>query len=263
MKLVVEELEFGYPGFPVGRDLALHLEPGEVLCLLGPNGCGKTTLFKTIMGLIRRWGGSIEIDGRDVAQIGTRNLARIIAYVPQAHAPVFPYTVHDMVLMGRTAHRNAFSAPSRDDHDKAAECLERLGIGDLAARDYTRLSGGQRQLVLIARALAQEAPLIVLDEPTASLDFGNQLMVLDQVRRLSREGKGIIMSTHNPDHVLSCGSRVLAMKDGRAIACGPVGETLTSQTLSAIYDVNIEVAVLQDGRRVCLPAAPGNQAFSP
>lgn len=255
MNLEVQDLAFGYPGFPVGSDVSFTLQPGEVLCLLGPNGCGKTTLFKTVMGLIRRQHGTVRLDGRDTAQMSTREIARAIAYVPQAHAPVFPYTVHDMVLMGRTAHRGAFAAPSPADHQAAETALAQLGISHLSARDYTRLSGGQRQLVLIARALAQGAPFIVLDEPTASLDFGNQLMVLDQVRALAGAHRGIIMSTHDPDHAFACGSRVIAMKNGRIHAQGPVRATLTADTLSAIYDVGVEVVELPGGRRVCLPAA--------
>lgn len=254
MKLEVEKLAFGYPGFPVGEDVSLTLAPGEVLCLLGPNGCGKTTLFKTMMGLLRRQGGGVRLNGEDIAKLSVRALARAIAYVPQAHAPVFPYSVHDMTLMGRTAHRSAFTAPSADDHEAADAALAQLNIADLSTRDYTRLSGGQRQLVLIARALAQGAPFIVLDEPTASLDFGNQLMVLDQVQALGHAGKGIIMSTHDPDHAFACGTRALAMKDGKTVAAGPVADTLTGKTLSAIYGVDIEVATMSGGRRVCVPA---------
>ncbi len=254
MKLSVDSLAFGYPNFPVGSDVSFTLEPGEVLCLLGPNGCGKTTLFKTVMGLIRRQGGSVEVDGRDVTSMSVRAIARTIAYVPQAHAPVFPYTVHDMVLMGRTAHRSALAAPSAADHRAADDALAQLGIPQLSGRDYTRLSGGQRQLVLIARALAQGAVVIVLDEPTASLDFGNQLMVLSQVRALAGSQRGIIMSTHDPEHAFACGTRVIAMKSGRIYAHGPVKETLTGETLSEVYGVEIEVMELPGGRHVCLPA---------
>jgi iron complex transport system ATP-binding protein len=260
MKLSVTGLAFGYPNFPVGRDVSFTLDPGDVLCLLGPNGCGKTTLFKTVMGLIRRQGGEVTLDGRDMAQMGAHDIARAIAYVPQAHAPVFPYTVHDMVLMGRTAHRSAFAAPSAADHDEADAALAQLGITHLSGRDYTRLSGGQRQLVLIARALAQGSAFIVLDEPTASLDFGNQLMVLEQVRALAGSHRGIIMSTHDPDHAFACGTRVIAMKDGRIEATGPVIETLTPATLSAIYGVEVDVAVLPGGQRVCVPVTRAGQA---
>ena len=255
MKLAARDLAFGYRDFPVGAGVSLTLEPGEILCLLGPNGCGKTTLFKTLLGLIERHGGTIEIDGHDLRTLPREQLARSLAYVPQAHAPVFPYTVFDMVLMGRTAHRGLFASPTSQDRSLTAAALARLGIEGLAQREYTRLSGGQRQLTLIARALAQDAPLIVLDEPTASLDFGNQLVVLDQVRRLARDGKGIVMSTHDPDHAMSCGTSVLAMKDGRTIASGDVRETLTAAVLSEIYDVEVEVVEMPGGRRVCIAPA--------
>lgn len=254
MRLEVRDLGFGYPGFPVGSGVSFELGEGDVLCLLGPNGCGKTTLFKTILGLIRRFGGSIEIGGRDIASLPRGELARQIAYVPQAHSPVFPYSVHDMVLMGRTAHRGLFAAPSADDRREAEAALEELGIADLSGREYTNLSGGQRQLVLIARALAQQAPIIVLDEPTASLDFGNQVLVLRQVETLAAAGKAVVLSTHDPDHAFAAGTWVLAMKEGRTVASGSVGETLTAEILSRVYDLPVDVAVLDDGRHVCLPS---------
>ncbi len=213
----------------------------------------KTTLFKTILGLLQKQGGSIEIDGRDVQRISHQQLARLVAYVPQAHAPVFPYSVHDMVLMGRTAHRGLFISPSHEDRLKAESVLARLGIAQLSGRDYMRISGGQRQLALIARALALEAPFIVLDEPTASLDFGNQVRVLEQMRRLAANGKGIIMSTHDPDHAFACGTHVHAIKNGRTVASGPVQSTLTAPILRDLYEVEIEVAEMPGGRRVCLP----------
>jgi iron complex transport system ATP-binding protein len=254
MKLSVRDLAFGYRGFPVGEGVSLDLAPGEVLCLLGPNGCGKTTLFKTILGLIERQGGDIDFDGDEAAALSRAALARRLAYVPQAHAPVFPYTVADMVLMGRTAHRGLFAAPSTEDRRRTADALAQLGIAPLADRDYTRLSGGQRQLVLIARALAQDTPLIVLDEPTASLDFGNQLLVLEKVRQLAADGKGIMMATHDPDQAFACGTAVLAMKDGRTAASGPVKSTLSAEVLTRLYDVPIQVAEMPGGRPVCLAA---------
>lgn len=173
MRLQAIGLGFGYPGKPVGRNVDLSVGPGEVVCLLGPNGSGKTTLFRTMLGLIPAQAGTILLDG---VPLGT--LARTIAYIPQAQSSQFSYSVLDIALMGRAAHLGPFSAPGSNDMDVAREALATLGIASLPESDYVQISGGQRQLVLIARALAQAAPLLLMDEPTASLDFGNQALVL-------------------------------------------------------------------------------------
>jgi iron complex transport system ATP-binding protein len=253
MRLEANALGFGYPERPVGRDVTLAVGPGEVLCLLGPNGCGKTTLFKTLLGLLPAQGGSVSLGGADMARLDRDEIARRIAYVPQAGAGMFPYTALDIVLMGRTAHRGAFAAPSRADREIAARALAELGIAALAERDVTRLSGGQRQLVLVARAIAQAAPLIVMDEPTASLDFGNQTRVLSEIRRLARHGVGLIVSTHDPDHAFAIASRVALMRDGRIVAQGMPRETLTSAALGEVYGIEIEIARLPGGQTVCVP----------
>ena len=257
-RLAARKLGFGYPRFPVGRNVDLEIDAGEVLCLLGPNGCGKTTLFKTLLGLIPRQGGQVLLDGDDILGLDRGEIARKIAYVPQAHTAVFPYTVRDMVLMGRTAHLGLFSAPRAADLEIAETALARLGIVDLAGRDYTRISGGQRQLALVARALAQDAALIVMDEPTASLDFGNQALVIEQVRRLAAAGLGIVLSTHNPDHAFACASRVLVLSKGTTRASGPPPQVLTPDLLSELYGVAVRVEQLSNGARVCTPDfAPG------
>jgi len=251
--LSTARLGFGYPRFPVGRGVDLEIRPGEVLCLLGPNGCGKTTLFKTILGLIPRQGGRVLLDGEDVARLDRRSIARRMAYVPQAHAAVFPYSVRDMVLMGRTVHRGLFSSPGEDDRARAEAALAQMGIEALADRDYTRISGGQRQLALIARALAQDAGLVVMDEPTASLDFGNQVLVLKEVRRLAAAGLGIVLSTHNPDHAFACATRVHLLAEGTTRAAGVPGEVLTPEVLTRTYGVPVAVERLGDGHPVCVP----------
>jgi len=217
-------LSIGYGKTPIGAGLNLAIKPGEILCLLGPNDCGKTTLFCTLMGLLPAVDGTALLGGKPITTQTRAQIARAIAYVPQAHAPPFPFEALDVVLMGRTARLGAFAQPSATDRSLAHAAMARMGIGALAHRDYSRLSGGQRQLVLIARALAQDAPLIVMDEPTASLDFGNQAQVLAQIEMLARsattDGRGVILSTHDPDQAFALNARVLLMHNGGVLADG-------------------------------------------
>lgn len=255
--LQAERLDIGYPGVRVGSGLDVSLQTGEVVCLLGPNGCGKTTLFKTLLGLIPSQGGSVLLNGTPLGQLDRPAIARQLAYVPQAHAAVFPYTVRDMVVMGRTAHRGLFSGPNAGDRARAEAALDQLGIAELADRDYTRISGGQRQLALIARALSQDAALIVMDEPTASLDFGNQMRLLSAVRLLAETGIGIILSTHNPDHAFAIATRVHLLAHGHTQAVGAPADVLTAEALTHTYGVPIAVEHLSSGHRVCVPAQPG------
>ena len=254
MRLETHDLAFGYPERPVGRDVTLSVGPGKVLCLLGPNGCGKTTLFKTMLGLLAPQGGRVLIGDADVSSLPRANLARRIAYVPQSQGVAFPYTAHDLVLMGRISHRGPFAGPTTADHDAAERALADLGIAPLRDRDVTRLSGGQRQLVMIARALAQAAPLIVMDEPTASLDFGNQVVVLKAIRTLAARGVGIILSTHDPDHAFVVASTVALMKVGRVIAVGPPRDVMTSANLETVYGVGVQIETLSAGQTICVPS---------
>jgi iron complex transport system ATP-binding protein len=246
-------LGIGYPGKPVGRDIDLAVRPGEVLCLLGPNGSGKTTLFKTLLGLLGPQAGEVLIGGEAIAALPRAEIARRVAYVPQAHAAQFPYRVLDMVVMGRTAHLGLFAAPSEADRARAREALDALGIAELAENEYTRISGGQRQLALVSRALAQDAPVIVMDEPTASLDFGNQVVVLSEVMRLAAQGLAIVLSTHDPDHAFSIGTRVALLNGGRIIAQGAPSEVLTRERLASVYGVSVAIERLAGGQVVCAP----------
>jgi iron complex transport system ATP-binding protein len=244
----------GYRGHVVGEDISLALTAGEVLCLLGPNGAGKTTLFRTLLGLLRPLGGTVLLDQQSIEGLRPAEIARHMAYVPQAHVIEFSFTVLDVVLMGRTSRLKPFASPGPADERIARDKLAGLGIGELAEHDYTRISGGQRQLVLIARALAQEAPILVMDEPTASLDFGNQTLVLARIRDLAREGFGIVLSTHDPDHALLVGKRVAIIADGGLRAIGAPEEVVTAKMLSAIYRTDVRVEETSSGRRVCVPA---------
>jgi iron complex transport system ATP-binding protein len=254
MKLEGHKLTIGYRDRVVGRQLDVELVSGEVLALLGPNGSGKTTLLKTLLGLIAPLGGEVRLGERVLGGYSARERARAIAYVPQSHAPTFAFPVESMVLMGRTAHGNLFRRPTAADRAAAAEALERLGIAHLAERPYTMISGGERQLVLLARALAQDPNFIVLDEPTASLDFGNQGKLMDEIERLAESGHGVLFTTHDPNHALRAADRAYLMRDGTRIAVGATGEVLTRENLEAIYRAPVRVLVdAKDGTNAFLP----------
>ncbi|MEY4599904.1 MAG: hypothetical protein RLZZ445_2701 [Pseudomonadota bacterium] len=256
MKLEAQQLAYGYPGRRIGSDVSFTLNAGEVLCLLGPNGSGKTTLFKTLLGLLPIQCGKVMLNDCELQQLERDEIARLVSYVPQAHGAFFPYSVRDVVLMGRTAHTGLFAAPSARDHDVALDAIRRMGIAYLAEAIYTQISGGERQLVLIARALAQEARMVVMDEPTANLDFGNQVRVLERIRALAADGIGVLLSTHDPDHAFLCADRVAMLRNGNLLACGTPDTVMTSAQLQHLYGVEVlvtEVALGQGRRRVCLP----------
>jgi iron complex transport system ATP-binding protein len=256
LKLEAKNLDFGYRGKRVGSGVSLSLEAGEVLCLLGPNGSGKTTLFRTLLGLLPAQGGQVVMDGVELSSRARDEVARLVSYVPQAHAAFFPFTVEEVVLMGRTAHLGVFSSPSRRDREVAGAVLERMRLAPLADSIYTRISGGERQLTLIARALAQEARIVVMDEPTANLDFGNQVRVLEHIQALARSGIGILLSTHDPDQAFLCASRVAMLHEGRLARLGTPDEVITAESLKSIYGVDVIVTrvALEGGRerRVCI-----------
>jgi iron complex transport system ATP-binding protein len=255
MRLQVRNVTCGYGGRPAVRDASLELSSGEVLCVLGANGSGKTTLFKAILRLRRLDAGRVLLDGEDISAWSGRRSAQAFGYVPQAHTPPFPFSVRDVVLMARTAHLGVFGSPGKRDAAIADEALETLGVARLADALYTEISGGERQLVLIARALAQQPRVLVMDEPTSNLDFGNQLRVLRQVRELAGRGLGLLMTTHFPDHAFLCASRVAVMKSGRILASGLADDVLTAERLSAVYGVPLRIVEAGGGTplRVCVP----------
>jgi iron complex transport system ATP-binding protein len=246
-------LAIGYGRTRIAGGLDLSVGAGSVTCLLGPNGVGKTTLFKTLLGLIPPLSGTVEIDGSDLSGLDRQTIARQLAYVPQAQIAEFPYTVIDLVVMGRTAHLGRFGGPQRADYEAAMTALDRLGIAALAERDSTRISGGQRQLALIARALAQRTRIVVMDEPTASLDLGNRILVLDTIRGLADSGLAVVLSTHEPEHAFVVADRVAVLGRDR-FTIGPVEAVLTSEELSQLYGVALNVEQAPSGRFVVGPA---------
>jgi ABC-type cobalamin/Fe3+-siderophores transport system ATPase subunit len=257
MTLAVNQLAFGYPEHQVGNGLNLMINPGEILCFLGPNGCGKTTLFKTILRLLKAQAGNITIDGEDISHWPQRRVAQTVSYVPQQHEAYFPFTVMEVVLMGRSAHIDLFSTPSHQDHEFARQALNSLRIEHLSDAVYTQVSGGERQLTLIARALAQQTKFVIMDEPTANLDFGNQVLVLNAIQRLARSGITIIMSSHDPDHAFHVASRVAMLKDGRLTGLGEPGVIITRESLRELYDVDVGVVEFNTPAgptaRLCVP----------
>ena len=236
--LDLQGLSTGHGRSVVSESVDLSIATGEVLCLLGPNGCGKTTLFRTVLGLLPPLAGRVLVQGQPVQHWPRAEFARRVGYVPQAQAGVFAFEALDMVLMGRAARLPLLARPSGADRAMALACMERLQISHLAACRYTELSGGERQLVLIARALAQEPALLVMDEPTASLDFGNQIRVLEQIEALSAQGMAMLLSTHQPEHGLRVASRIALLGHGRLLGVGEPRAVATSAALAELYGVS-------------------------
>jgi iron complex transport system ATP-binding protein len=254
MTLAGRNLSIGYRDRVVGSGLDVALEAGEVLALLGPNGSGKTTLLKTLLGLLPPKGGEVRLSDRALSSYSARERARRIAYVPQSHAPTFAFSVEAMVLMGRTAHGTLFSRPNAADRAIAARMLERLGILHLAERPYTNISGGERQLTLLARALAQEPEFVVLDEPTASLDFGNQGRVMREIRALGASRHGVLFTTHDPNHAMRAADRVFLLRQGECIADGEVRAVLGQTVLESLYGTRVrQVRDPDSGESAFLP----------
>lgn len=255
MSIVVEDLSFSYGSREVLHDLRFEVPDGCLVNVIGPNGVGKSTLFRCILGLNRHYSGRILVNGKDVAKLTIRERAREVSYIPQSHAPVYDYEVLDIVLMAVGSELKMLSNPGCAQRKRAYEALERIGIEYLAHRRCTQISGGEQQLVLIARALAQNARTIVMDEPTSALDYGNTVRVLSCVRQLTREGLSIVQSTHNPDHAFMYSDKTLVIREGRVHAYGDPQDVITSELVSALYGVEVEVGSLYGDRvRVCVPS---------
>lgn len=258
MKLELKNLSCGYRQRNVIDSISLGINEGEVIGLLGANGCGKTTLIKTILGLLPTHGGEVLLDGTNIKHWTSAQIARVIGYIPQMHTPPFPFHVLDVVLMGRTAHIKPFASPSPKDVKIAERALEMLSISYLRDRIYTEISGGERQLVLIARALAQEPKILIMDEPTSSLDFGNQIKVLSHIKQLAGLNLAVLMSCHFPEHAFLYSTRVVLLNEGRILHSGTPDEAITAERLKILYGVEVEILTvrrLNKELKVCIPSS--------
>lgn len=236
--LTLHHATLGYGRHPVLRDISFALPAGSLCCLLGANGSGKTTLMRTILGVLPLLGGEISLDGALVARLSDRERATAIAWVPQAHDGVFAFSVLDMVMMGCTPRMAAFAVPGAHERERGYQQLKTLGISHLAARRWNTLSGGERQLALIARALVQQPRLLLLDEPASSLDFGHQIHLLDTLKSLKQSGMTLLMSTHHPLHARAIADSVVCVEPDGQISQGPPEVQLTAERLATLYRVS-------------------------
>ena len=253
MRLEVNNISFQYSSEKtIFRDLSFSYETPGILCILGSNGTGKSTLLKCLLRQNHVQQGSILIDGKNVEKYRPRELARKVAYLPQSHVPSFAFPVIDVVMMGRTSRIGYFASPGKEDRAIAMDKLEYLHIGHLAEKPYTALSGGERQMVMIASALAQEPELIILDEPTSHLDFGNQFRFVKLVEQLHRLGIGVLMTTHFPDHALYLDCDTIILHNSGIIASGNAHDVITDANMSEIYRIDTRVVRIE-GREICVP----------
>lgn len=261
--IAAHNVSFGYHGRRVLNDASLSLATGELVCLLGANGAGKSTLLKIMLGILKPQRGEVNLNGRPLAIQSRRQVAQRIAYVPQVHVAPFPYTVREVVLMGRLPATGFLRAASSTDHDKVQEIIQRIGIGHLADRPYTEVSGGERQLALIARALAQEASLLVMDEPLSGLDYGHQMRLLARLEQLAADGYGILMTTHDPDQSLVGCDRVTLLIGGRIAADGAPDEVLTPESIEQLYGVRVRLLRDPEGAAIAFRPHDRSRACSP
>ncbi|RDB63168.1 ABC transporter [Gordonibacter sp. 28C] len=254
MSIEISNLGFSYGKREILRDVSISIPDATLVNVLGPNGVGKSTLFRCILCLNGDFTGTVLVNGKNVKDLSVRERSREISYIPQSHAPVYDYEVLDVVLMSTGTDLGMLRSPGPRHKRKAYEALERIGIAHLAKRTYTQISGGEQQLVLVARALAQDAKTIIMDEPTSALDYGNTVRVLSCVRQLAKEGLSIVQSTHQPDQAFLYSDKTLVLHQGRVHAFGDPKDVITNELVSTIYGVNVEVNSLYgDKVRVCVP----------
>ena len=254
MSIIVNDLSFSYGNKKVLDKVSFQTKQGSLISLLGPNGIGKSTLFKCLLGIYTHYSGDILYENENIKNLSAKEMARRIAYIPQAHSSVFNYTVLEMVLMGATSQISHFSTPNKEHLELAKESIETVGIPHLESRGFMQLSGGEQQLVLIARALTQQAKFFIMDEPTSNLDYGNQIKILTLLKNLANKGYTILQSTHNPDQTLTFSDSVLALWKGMIIEKGAPKDVITPELIETLYGISVKIeSLLGDTIYVCVP----------
>lgn len=251
--LRAQSISFHYHKNPdVFRDVSFEISEGEIFTILGANGAGKSTLLNCLTGIFKPKTGDVLLNGKDMNGLAPKDIAKLIAYVPQIHNPIYGYSVREYVVMGTTPYIGAFSSPSREDYKTADTALERMNITHLSGKPYTEISGGERQQVSIARALAQRPQLIMLDEPTAHLDYGNQLKTVRLIKTLAEEGFAVVLTTHVPDHPVILSGKVGILDKHGYLTCGSADKLLTAESLTSLYGIEIRLKYIDDcARRIC------------
>lgn len=249
----VRNLSFKYADDLILDNINLSIQRGDVLAILGENGSGKSTLLKLILSFLEPLKGEVLIDNKNVNSYEKKDLAKKIAYVPQSSTLPFSYTVLEVVLMARISYQSIFSTYSNKDKEIAIEALKHLEIENLKEKVFSDLSGGQKQLVLIARALAQKAEILIMDEPSSSLDYSNELMLLNQIKKLAKKGFTVIQATHNPNHAFFVSSKTLLIKDKKVFAFGKSSEILTQNNINSLYDIEVELYESSEKIKFCIP----------
>lgn len=242
MNLELRNVTCGYlPDEPVIQNVNMALESGDICCILGPNGVGKTTLFKTILNLLPPLSGQVCIDGENTKGWTPQKRSRRMAYVAQAHTPAFPYLVKEVAMMGRIGQIGILGQPSRKDHEIVEQVLEDMGIRHLREVPYSDISGGERQLLMIARALVQQPEILIMDEPTANLDYGNMVLVMERIRRLAEMGLCVVFTTHMPDQAFMCHAKTALLLRGRPPIFGEADQVVTERNLHEAYHAKIQI----------------------
>jgi iron complex transport system ATP-binding protein len=234
------------------ENINFTVENGDVFCILGANGTGKTTMIKCLNGLMKLKSGNVLLNGKDIYSLSHSEIGRNIGYIPQLHNSTFPFTILDVVLMGRAPHIDAFSSPSKKDYDIAENSLKSLNIYHMKDKPYTEISGGEQQLVFIARVLTQEPKVLLLDEPTSHLDFGNQIRTLNIIEKLANSGLSVVMSSHFPDHAFISANKVAIMKGSDFIDIGTPEDVINEENMEKAYGIKVKIVDFED-RLTCIP----------